>query len=142
MVKLDLSKIKDNETIFDYQNVDDCLKDNGNNVELIAVLLMCCGFIDFEYRKIGDEINFFARSNNNEEKVFVRFSLYSKILSGDQSNQIRVAYKTVQAIEKKLSEHVLLPPELRKTSVEIVCNNIGITLDQFSSINRNWAAIN
>lgn len=137
MEKIDLSKIKTDESIFDYQNLDDSLKNIDDSIELIFALLICCGFIDIKVVKRDSSVSF----STSESKVLVRYLMDSNLLEGDQSESIRVAYSTVQAIEKRLHEHVLLPPKLRRKSVEIVCQNIGITLDLFSSINRNWGAI-
>ena len=142
MTEFDLSILKKDNKIFNYENLDDCLKDTSYNVELIVALLMCYGFFDIKVKKDDNVIIFLVSYNDSEENVLVQFSLNSKTISGYQSEQIRLTYKTIQAIENQLSEHVLFPPELRRKSVENVCKNIGITLDQFSIINRNWPTIN
>jgi len=119
----------------------ECFSDvlnSGSQVEvLIEGLIYALGYESVSRLHVNNEVNYQAKLGSVGGVVLV-FNMKSKSFHGDLRGSIESTFDLVMAVETELDKALMYPKELRENIIEDVVSRVGVSVDRYKTILKNW----
>jgi len=122
-----------------YQNFRELVLSNDDNLKnAVLALLSANGYPYTEVEDNNGVLCFSAGHISDSLKQVLRIEIESNSISGELKELVEKTYLTLFAKEKGLRDEAYWTPEIRKQRVASVIEDLGIDLELYSHILKNW----